>query len=68
MRQLTKETLLETNKARAESPAPLHFQLKSSGGITLPELNEQGAAKEPNQPGIIWVRFQREKDKSDSQS
>ncbi len=66
MRQLTKGTLLETNKARAESLLlHLHFKLKSSGEITLPELNEQGAAKEPNQPDIVWVRFQREKDKSD---
>ncbi len=66
MRQLNKGTLLETNKARAESLLlHLHFQLKSSGEVTLPELNEQGVAKEPNRPDIVWVRFQREKDKSD---
>jgi len=66
MRQLNKKVLLDTNKAKAESILfRSHFQLKSSGQITLPELNEQGAAREPNQPGIVWVRFQRERDKND---
>ncbi|MBN1507333.1 MAG: HAMP domain-containing protein, partial [Sedimentisphaerales bacterium] len=66
MRQLNNKVLLDTNKAKAESVLfRSHFQLKSSGQITLPELNEQGAAREPNQPGMVWVRFQRERDKND---
>jgi two-component system sensor histidine kinase BarA len=66
MRQLNNKVLLDTNKAKAESILfRSHFQLKSSGQLTLPELNEQGAAREPNQPGIVWVRFQRERDKND---
>jgi two-component system sensor histidine kinase BarA len=67
MRQLNKSTLLQTNQARAKAVLfSSHFRLtKSSGETTLPELNEQGAAKEPNQPGIVWVRFQREQDKND---
>jgi signal transduction histidine kinase len=66
MRQLNNKVFLDTNKAKAESILfRSHFQLKSSGQLTLPELNEQGAAREPNQPGVVWVRFQRERDKND---
>jgi two-component system sensor histidine kinase BarA len=66
MRQLNRKLLLDTNKAKAESVLfRSHFQLKPSGEITLRELNERGAAREPNQPGVIWVRFQRERDKND---
>jgi two-component system sensor histidine kinase BarA len=65
MRQLTKNTLLETNKAKVESILfRSHFQLKPSGEVALRELNEQGAARDPNEPGIIWVRFQREPEKN----
>ena len=66
MRQLNRKMLLDTNKAKAESILfRSHFQLKPSGETTLRELNEQGAAREPNQPGIVWVRFQREQEKND---
>jgi len=67
MRQLNRKVLLDTNKARAESVLfrSHFFQVKAAGEITVPELNEQGAPKEPNQPGIVWVRFQRERDKND---
>ena len=66
MRQLNKKMLLDTNKAKAESLLfRSHFQLKSVGQITLPELNEQGAARDPNQPAVVWVRFQREQEKND---
>lgn len=67
MRQLNKKTLLDSNRARAEAVLfPSHFRLtKPSGETTLPELNEQGAARDPNQPGVLWVRFQREQDKND---
>ncbi len=67
MRQLTKNTLLKTHRARAEAVLLYShfFQLKPSGEISVPELNEQGGAKDPNQPGIIWVGFQREQGKND---
>jgi signal transduction histidine kinase len=66
MRQLSRKVLLDTNKARAESVLfRSHFRLKPSSEVTLPELNERGAAKDPNQLGMLWVRFQREQDKND---
>jgi two-component system, NarL family, sensor histidine kinase BarA len=66
MRQLNRKVLLDTNRAKAEAVLfHSHFRLKPAGEITLPELNEQGAAKDPNQPGITWVLFQREQDKND---
>jgi signal transduction histidine kinase len=66
MRQLNRKVLLNTNKAKAEAVLfRTHFQLKPSGEVPLPELNERGAARDPNQPGIVWVRFQREQDKND---
>ena len=66
MRQLTKKVLLDTNSARAESVLlRSHFRLGSSGGIKLPMLTDQGAARDPNTPGILWVRFQKEQEKTD---
>ena len=66
MRQLTKKVLLDTNSARAESVLlRSHFKLASSGGIKLPALDDQGAARDPNTPGILWVRFQKEQEKTD---
>lgn len=65
MRQLNTKVLLNANKARSESLVRSHFRLKPPGDVTLPELNERGAARDPNQPGITWVPFQREQDKND---
>jgi two-component system sensor histidine kinase BarA len=64
MKQLTRKVLLDTHKAKAQAVLQhLHFQLGPSGGIRLAELNDQGAARDPNEPGILWVRFPTEQDK-----
>lgn len=66
MRQLNHKVLLDTNRSKAEAILfRSHFQPRLYGAVGLPELNEQGAAREPNQPGIVWVRLQREQDKND---
>ncbi len=65
MKQLTNKVLLDTHRARAEAVLlRSHFQLGASGEIKLPELNERGAAKEPNEGMITWVRFGKEPSKA----
>jgi len=66
MRQLNRKVLLNTNRGRVEAVLLWsHFRLKPPGETPLPELNERGTAREPNQPGVVWVRFQREQEKND---
>ena len=61
MRQLTKKVLLDTNRAQAESVLlRAHFRLKPSGEMALPVLNDRGEAKDPNEPGIVWVALHKE--------
>jgi two-component system sensor histidine kinase BarA len=71
MRQLTRKVVLDTNKARAESVLlHLHFRLKPllSGETPLQPLNERGTAEDLDEPGLLWVPFQRERDKNDLSS
>ncbi|MEN6426229.1 MAG: ATP-binding protein [Phycisphaerales bacterium] len=63
MRQLTRMVLLETNAARMEVLLRSHFQLEASGGMKGPVLNDRGTARDPNEPGMTWVRFPKEPDK-----
>jgi signal transduction histidine kinase len=65
MRQLTYKVLLDTNKARADSVLRCHFQPGPSGGIKLPELNDRGAVKDPNEQGVVWIRFRKEQPKNE---
>jgi len=66
MRQLTQKVLLDTNKARVESALlRSHFRLREPGAITRPELNSRGAAKDPNELGVLWVPLHREDAQSD---
>jgi two-component system sensor histidine kinase BarA len=66
MRQLTRKVLLDTNKARAESVLlRSHFRLEGSGEVEPAQLNERGAASDPNDPSLVWVRFQREQEQND---
>jgi two-component system sensor histidine kinase BarA len=68
MRQLTRKVLLDTNKARAESVLlRAHFRLRPSlsGETPLPPLNEQGAAEDLDEPALLWVPFQRDREKND---
>jgi signal transduction histidine kinase len=61
LRQLTRMVLLEAHAGRVESVLErLHFQLGTSGGMKLPELNERGTARDPNEPGMLWIPFYRE--------
>ncbi len=64
MNQLTRKVLLDTSRARAEAVLlRAHFQLGSSGEITQPQLNHRGAARDPNDRGVLWIRFRKEQDK-----
>jgi signal transduction histidine kinase len=65
MRQQSRMVLLEANKAKATVLLHTHFQLKPPGQVTRPQLTDGGAASDPNGPGITWVRFQKEQDKTD---
>jgi len=65
MRQLTYKVLLDTNKARAESMLRSHFQPGPSGGIKLPELNDRGVAKDPNERSLLWIDFRKEQAKNE---
>ena len=65
LRQLTRKVLLDTHAARVESVLlRSHFRLAASGGMKLPELNERGTARDPNEPGIVWISFYKESDKA----
>ncbi len=56
MSQLTKKVLLDTNKVRVESVLlRTHFQLEELSRMARPELNSQGAARDPNEPGVLWI-------------
>jgi len=56
MSQLTKKVLLDTNKMRVESVLlRTHFQLEELSRMTRPELNSQGAMRDPNEPGVLWI-------------
>ncbi len=66
MRQLTGKVLLDTNKARAESVLlRSHFRPMRSGDIPLAELNERGAAKDPNERSLVWIDFRKEQAKTE---
>jgi two-component system sensor histidine kinase BarA len=66
MGQLKNKVLLDTHRTKAESVLLWsHFRLGPSGEIRLPDLNEQGAAQDPNEPGLLWVRFQKNQGKTD---
>lgn len=56
MSQLTKKVLLDTNKMRVESVLlRTHFQLDELSRMARPELNSQGAMRDPNEPGVLWI-------------
>jgi two-component system sensor histidine kinase BarA len=56
MGQLTKMDVLDKPKAKVESVLlRSHFQLKTPGELVLRELNPDGTARDPNDPGIRWI-------------
>lgn len=66
MRQLTQKVLLDTNKARVESTLLYsHFRQRDAGDMAAPELGRRGAAKDPNEPGVVWVPLRQEDSQND---
>jgi two-component system sensor histidine kinase BarA len=66
MGQLTSKALLDTNKAQAESVLlRSHFRPELSGEIHLAELNERGAARDPNEHSLRWIDLRKEQAKSE---
>ena len=63
MGQLTKQMLLNTNRAKAESVLfHSHFRPEARGEISLPLLNDQGAARSVDDRTLIWICFRSEED------
>jgi two-component system, NarL family, sensor histidine kinase BarA len=66
MRQLTGKVLLDTNRAKAESILlRSHFRPAFSGDVKLPELNDRGTAKDPNERGVVWIYFRKDQQKNE---
>jgi signal transduction histidine kinase len=65
MRQLTRKVLLDTNMAKTVTVVQSHFRLEPAGSIKLPELNERGMAKDPNERGVVWIRLGKEPPKTE---
>ena len=65
MRQLTDKVLLDTNKARSDSLLRSHFRPAPAGDVRLAELNERGAAKDPNERSLLWIDFRKEQAKNE---
>ncbi len=61
MRQLTRQVLLEANRARAAILLYEHFQLRKSPDSGLAMLNDAGDAMDPNAAEVRWVRFLKER-------
>lgn len=66
MRQLAGKALLDTNKTKAEAVLlRSHFRPAPTGDIHLAELNERGAAKDPNERSLLWIDFRKEQAKNE---
>ncbi len=65
MRQLTGKVLLDTNKARSDWLLRTHFRPMTAGDVRLAELNEHGAARDPNERSLIWIDFRKEQAKTE---
>jgi len=61
MGQLTQKVLLDTNKARVESALlRSHFRLSGADEMAPPKLDSQGAARDVNAPGVLWVDLRQD--------
>lgn len=60
MRQLTRQILLDASRARAESLARRHFQLRGPGEPALAMLDDRGNVLDPNKTDLQWIRFKKE--------
>ncbi len=62
MGQLTKKACLDVGRAKAEMLMYQHFQLKYAGETALAPLDSMGAAADPNDQEIRWIRFTKEEE------
>jgi signal transduction histidine kinase len=57
MRQLTRQILLDSSRARAETLVRRHFQLRGAGEASLAILDDRGNVLDPNKADMRWIRF-----------
>jgi two-component system sensor histidine kinase BarA len=68
MRQLTKKSLLDTNKTKAQALLfRLHFQMKEAEDMALPALDNIGNVMDANNPEVRWIRFSKDSQSDISQ-
>ena len=60
MRQLTRQILLDSSRARTESLVRRHFQLRGPGESALAMLDDRGNVLDPNKTDIRWIRFKKD--------
>lgn len=60
MGKLTTKASLDAGRAKSQMLLRYHFRLKYSGQTPLVELDNTGAAMDPNNTEIRWVRFTKE--------
>jgi signal transduction histidine kinase len=60
MRQLTRQILLDTSRARAETLIRRHFQIPVASETTLAPLDDRGNVLDPNKTDIRWIRFKKD--------
>ena len=60
MGQLTRKTLLDSGKARAQMLQNRHFQIDQAGEAALAALDSTGGVMDANNPQMRWIRFAEE--------
>ncbi len=60
MRQLTRQIMLDSSRARAESLVRRHFQVRPAGENPLAMLDDRGNVMDPNKTDMRWVRFKKD--------
>jgi len=60
MRQLTRQILLDSGRARAETLVRRHFQTRAPGETALAALDITGNVIDPNKSDIRWIRFKKD--------
>ncbi len=60
MRQLTRQILLDTGRAKAETLVRRHFQIRPAGETTLAPLDDRGNVIDPNKSDMRWIRFTKD--------
>jgi signal transduction histidine kinase len=63
MRQLTRQIMLDSCRARAETLMRRHFQIRSAGENPLAILDNHGNVLDPNKTDMQWVRFKKDEKK-----